>query len=248
DTTAGGRSATSSGDLFFGSSERVGDGWQGALDDIRLYDRALDGATVAALHAAFAAAAGGGGAGGAGGATGATETDTLLAGGDDCTIATYADDFASGDYRGSSGTLGWGGAWEEINESDGAGSGDIAVISAGGSRWLRVRDNDGGGEGAMRVFDLSGASRARLTLGYRRDGLDNDRDYVAVLIDAASGSGGEVARISGPGSDSTVRTLTVDLSAWVGGKVALVLLGSADLGSADAVLFDAVSVEAAQCR
>ncbi len=210
-------------ELRLGSSERDGDPWTGVLDDVRLYRKALDGATVSTLFDTFTPPAG------------------------SC-AGTYADDFDTLGFGGSTGTLAWSGPWQEWNESDGAASGDIAVRDSGGNGWLRVQDNDGGGEGAGRIFDLSGVTTATVTLTYRRNGLDDSSDYVALYVgDPATMTGSEVARISGPGSDSTSQTLSVDISARAGAQAGILLISSPTLGYNDAVYFDTVTVEVSGC-
>lgn len=220
-TTA--RPAQNARELRLGSSERDGDPWSGVLDDVRLYGKALDGTTVSALFDTF------------------TPPSGSCAG-------TYADDFDTLGFGGSTGTLAWSGPWQEWNESDGPSSGDIAVRDSGGNGWLRVQDNDGGGEGAGRRLDLTGVVKAMVTLTYRRTGLDTSSDYVALYVGEPSTiTSSEVARISGPGSDSTLQTLSVDISAQAGAPAALLLLGSSTLGYNDAVYFDRVTVEVSGC-
>ncbi|MCB1746140.1 MAG: DNRLRE domain-containing protein [Gammaproteobacteria bacterium] len=220
-----GTPATNARDLFFGSSEYEGDAWTGALDDVRLYGRALPEETIAAIYADALAAAPAGACSG-----------------------SFADDFSSGGYGGSRGDLAWDGDWLEWNENDGPVFGDEAIVAQNGSNWLRVRDNDGGGEGAGRVFDATGHSHARLTVRYRRVGLDDTGDYVAVYVgDPASMTGNEVARIAGPGTDSTTQTLTVDVSAWANRRSGLLFLGSVNLGAYDEVLIDGVSIDVSGC-
>ena len=51
---------------------------------------------------------------------------------------TYADDFGSGDYSGSTGTQPWTGAWAESPADGGPLSGDITVVSESGSSRLHV--------------------------------------------------------------------------------------------------------------
>ncbi|MGE0486587.1 MAG: LamG-like jellyroll fold domain-containing protein [Gammaproteobacteria bacterium] len=227
DVALAGMPATNTRDLYFGSSEYEGDDWTGALDDIRLYGRALPAATVSTLQANALAAA-------------PVAASTCS--------GRFADDFASGGYGGSRGDLTWDGNWVEWNENDGPTSGDEQVIAQDGSNWLRVRDNDGGGEGAARIFDATGYTSARLTVRYRRVGLDDAGDYVAVYVgDPATMTGSEVARIAGPGTDSTTQTLTLDIPAVANRRSGVLFLGSSALGGSDEVRFDSVVLDVAGC-
>jgi hypothetical protein len=101
---------------------------------VRLYDRALEAGEVADLVAE--------------------------SGGASC-AGTAADDFETGGYSGSTGSLAWSGPWLELGEADGPGFGDEVVTADSGSQALRVRDNDGGGEGVERAIDPSGYARQR---------------------------------------------------------------------------------------
>ena len=80
---------------------------------------------------------------------------------------TAADDFSSGGYTGSTGTVAWASTWAEIGESDGAGSGAVQVddppsLCSSGSclTWDTVV---GLGVGAQRSVDTAAATDATLS-------------------------------------------------------------------------------------
>ena len=117
-----------------------------------------------------------------------------------------SDEFNAASFSGDDGSISWAGSWIEVGESDGATSGDIRVTTDQSAYQLRVRDNDNGGEGVQRVADLSGFSGAALSLDYRRQGLDNSNDYVALYISTTGTSGPwtELDRYAGAATDSGI--------------------------------------------
>ncbi|MDJ0740657.1 MAG: hypothetical protein QNJ91_13150 [Gammaproteobacteria bacterium] len=157
-----------------------------------------------------------------------------------------ADDFDSGGFVGNTGSLSWSTDWTEINESDGAGAGDIRVVSSGGGHALRLSDNDGGGEGVYRELDLSGqppGSVIVLGFDYRRVGLDSTTDYVAVAVSSNGGrSWRELDRFIGPGTDSGFQSETYDISRYAGSNTRIRFLTSSRLGNSDYVYIDNVDI------
>lgn len=157
-----------------------------------------------------------------------------------------ADGFAGGSYSGSDGSLAWRTDWIEINESDGAASGDIRVVSVGGEPALQLQHNDGGGEGVYREVDLSGqpgGTLAMLSFGFLRSGLDDSRDYVAVSVSADGGrSWIELDRFVGPGSDASFQPVRYDISRYMSANTRIRFLTSSDLGPSDRVTIDDVNI------
>ena len=125
--------------------------------------------------------------------------------------STAIDDFETGGYTGGTG---WTGNWVEVNDS-GVGqsptSGDIRIVSDGGSQRLRVKDDS---RGAYRLADLSSASAAFLTFEYRRGNLNSASDYVLVQLSSSGASGPwtEVGRIEGSGSDASYIRISFDIT------------------------------------
>jgi len=190
--------------------------WPGMLDDVRIYDRVLGQAEIATL------AGGGGGGGGA---------------------ETFRDEFTTGDYAGSHGSLSWTTDWLEINESDGPTSGDDLITTDLSSDRLRVQDNDGGGEGVGREADLSAYTSATLSFVYRRQSLDNANDYVKVEVsDNGGGSWTELDRFTGSGTDANYQSVSYDISSYIAPNTRIRFLSSSNLGGNDIVYFDDVEI------
>jgi hypothetical protein len=213
-----------SGALMLGSSS-LAESFDGLLDDIRIYNRILSAAEVAQL----AAPAGGGGGGGG-----------------TCS-GTFRDEFKATNFSGSDGSLAWAGNWTEVGESDGASSGDVMVGTDQSNYQLRVQDNDNGGEGAMRQADLSAYTSATLSFDYRREGLDDSNDWVAVQVSKNGGAWVELGRFSGSGTDSSYHAASYDLTAYIAANVRIRFIGSPDLGKSDAVWFDNVQIAVSGC-
>ncbi|MDJ0939562.1 MAG: DNRLRE domain-containing protein [Woeseiaceae bacterium] len=213
--------------LIIGNSYYAGEGFDGLIDDVRLYDFVLGATEIASL-----AAEGGSGNGSGNGCNG-----------------TYRDDFNSVSWSGSDGTLAWNDPWAEVGESDGAGSGDVRIQNDVSNYQLRIRDNDNGGEGVERVADLTGAGTATLSFDYRRRGLDSSGDYVAVYA-SSNGTAGPWTELPGPRiqggtNDSSYQPWTRDISAFISGNTAIRLRSSSSMGGTDTVYFDNVRIQCA---
>ncbi|NOX76534.1 MAG: hypothetical protein GXP17_07985, partial [Gammaproteobacteria bacterium] len=164
--------------------------------------------------------------------------------------ATFFDTFATVSYSGNDGTRNWTGPWVEFNDTGGASSGDERVeYDSRGSQRLLVSDNDGGGEGVWREADLSvfsvGAT-ANLSFDYRRRGLDNVNDYVAIQVSSnGGGSWTELARFTGRASDRRNTSVTYDISSYMAANTRIRFISSPSLGSNDRVYFDNVQIAVA---
>lgn len=203
----------------YGSSED----WPGGLDDIRIYGRVLNGAEIMQLAAPPS--------GGTGGTCG----------------GTLRDEFNSISYAGSNGTLPWATDWQEVNESDGPFSGDEIVGTDQSNYQLRVQDNDGGGEGVMRQADLSAYTVATLSFDYRRIGLDDANDFVAIQVSKDGGAWVELGRLAGPANDVGYSAASYDLTPYISANVRIRFVGSATLGGSDSVSFDNVQIAVSGC-
>lgn len=157
---------------------------------------------------------------------------------------TYADDFESGDYDNSSGTLDWSAnPWTEIGESDGPGAGTVRITTDLLSKRLILKNKN---NGAMRAVNLCADGSARLRLLYRRKNLNNSSDYATVEISTA-GNGGpwtEVARYAYalPGSDLVYLSDTIDISAYASESTWIRIVTSPSMNAADCIYFDNVQV------
>jgi hypothetical protein len=171
----------------------------------------------------------------------------------DCSKAlegTFRDEFNDMDvYSGTDGTLAWATDWQEINESDGPRRGDeqLAPDPLGGDpppdTYQRRGENSE--EGVLRQADLTGAVNVTLSFRYRRGYLDDEGDYVKVEV-SASGVGGpwtEVARVAGPGHDSTYQDFSVDISDKIGDDFAIRFMSGPGNRRVDDVWFDEVQIE-----
>lgn len=156
--------------------------------------------------------------------------------------AAYAavanDDFTSGGYAGGTG---WATSWIEIGETDGAGTGDVAIVSDGGSNRLQVKDVS---RGAWRGINLAGAITARLSFVYRRVSLDNANDYVAIEISYNGGTNWyELGRFQGPATDTGYAAASYDISAYATANTRIRSVASSTLGNNDIVYFDNVAID-----
>ena len=197
-----------------GTAERFFDG---VLDDVRVYDRALDATEISALFAA--------------------------GGGDSCT-AHFADDFESGGYSGGTGA--WTSDWTEFNDDGNPGGQDEQNKGWAGTQVLQVKDNNGGGEGVWRDLDLAGYTSATLSLTYWRSSLENSNDWAALEYSTnGGGAWTEVARVEGPGTDAagSPQTLTgVDMESATGGNARFRVLTAPNMGGNDRVYFDDIDI------
>ncbi len=212
-------------DLSIGRSP-IGEYWPGLLDDVRLYDSVLPAGEIADLYTVVG--------GGGGGAPPPGSCD-----------GTYRDEFNTVSYSNNDGSLIWASDWIEINESDGADTGDEMIMSDTGHSSLRLTNNDGGGEGVEREADLSGAATASLSLLYRRNNLDDIDDRVTLWI-SSNGSAGpwsELIFFAGGGSDSDYVPFNLDISAFISANTRIRFLTSSKMGGKDEVYFDDIQIE-----
>ena len=214
-------------DIYIGSNWEAYKPWNGKLDDVRLYNYALTVDQISQLS-------------GAGG--------TVIPPVTGCS-GNFLESFNSVSFAGDDGTLSWSTDWLEINESNGAASGDVRVrTDLGRSYTLRIRDNDGGGEGVQREVDLSAYTSAILNFLYSRNSLDNTSDYVSVSVSSNGGSSWtEITRIEGPATDSNYLPYTHDISSYIAKNTRIRFVSSSTLGGTDEVYFDDIEIMASGC-
>ncbi len=160
------------------------------------------------------------------------------------------DRFETAAFTNQNGTTNWFGNWTEVGEGDGAASGDVQILTDTGaaapantSRVLRVRDNDNGGEGVRRQVNLGGVAEATLSFSYRRSGLDNTNDYVAVGLSSNGGASfTAIAWLSGPNNETTYRATNFNISAYIATNTQVRFLSSSVLGSDESVYFNDVQI------
>jgi hypothetical protein len=175
--------------------------------------------------------------------------DLTAGGGGSCKV-TFADDFESGGYAGSSGTGGWATNWLEVNEADGAAGGDERIVTStvSGLRAQVKNQGSGAGEGLQREVDLSAYTSATLRLTHERSGLDDVNDYATLAISSNGGaSWTELDRFAGPASVSTPQLSYHNITSYIGPNTRIRVLTSPTMGNADIVFFDDVVIEASNC-
>lgn len=204
-----------------------GEYWNGLLDDIRIYDQVLAATDISSLS------------------TGSSVTEppppSSSCDGD------YLEQFDNLNFSGNNGSLNWSGDWVEVGESDGAAMGDVQIMeddNGDGHRYrLHIGNKDNGVE---READLSGAAKVLLSFDYRRMGLDNTIDYVAVYA-SSTGTAGPwtelpAPRIEGRGTDSLYQSYSRDISAYISTNTAIRLRSSSKMGKDDTVWFDNLQI------
>ncbi|MGH1537770.1 MAG: LamG domain-containing protein, partial [Gammaproteobacteria bacterium] len=225
---------SNSDSLFIGSNWEEFKWWEGLLDDIRLYDRALTAEEIEELYKSAPA--------GGGGETKPPEPPSEL-----CT-GNFLDEFNQREYSGNDGSLSWSTDWSEINEDSNPTAGDEQVRSDLGHDYVvRIRDNDGGGEGIQRQADISTYTKAALSFIYSRDSLDNSSDYVTVEVSKDGVDWNEVERIEGPGTDNTYLPVNVNISSYISPQTSIRFLTSPTMGGQDIVYIDNVEIEVSGC-
>ncbi|MCR9277779.1 MAG: DNRLRE domain-containing protein [Pseudomonadaceae bacterium] len=198
--------------------------FSGVIDDVRIYDELIDAGTI-----------------------GKEYDISLPASGSNPYCAIASDDFESGDWGGSTGSLAWSGDWEEVNEDGNPRNGDEVVGQPGQTLVARLRDNDGGGEGIERTVDLSGFGTATLNFEYWRSALESN-DYVMVLYSNDGGdSWRELQRIQGSGTDpidSAGIESSLTLPTPITDKTVVRFLTWSGMGGNDRVYIDNLSITA----
>ncbi len=170
--------------------------------------------------------------------------------GDDACVArcdcdgTYGDNFESGTYDSSVGTLDWtANPWAEIGESNGPNAGNILITTDLLSKRLMLSNRN---NGAVRAINLCAGGSATLRLFYRREALNNASDYATVEISATSSSGPwtEIARYaySIPGTDLVYLPDVIDISAYAAETTWIRFVTSSSMNGADRIYFDNVQV------
>ncbi|MFK7794527.1 MAG: LamG-like jellyroll fold domain-containing protein [Gammaproteobacteria bacterium] len=229
-------------ELYIGSNWENSKWWDGLLDDVRLYNYALSTEEIAKLASV-------------GLDDDAENLGSIVDEGsassktDNCT-GTFRDEFnTKQSYSGSDGTLAWSTKWLEINESDGPESGDERVTDDDDSEYvLQIRDNDGQGEGVQREMNLSSYAKAVFSFQYRRDGFDNNNDYVNIGISSNGGDTWKILeQIVGAGTDSSYVSRNYDISDYINANTRIQFLTSDNLGGSDEFYIDNVQIDVSEC-
>lgn len=150
------------------------------------------------------------------------------------TTNTVYDRFTYASYSDNYGTTNWIVNWDEAGTDDeNPESGNVRIIYGN----LRIENVN---RIARRMANLGGATNAYLSFLWRRDGLDDVNDYVAVQV-SSNGYGGtwvEVGRVAGPGTEAFFSSTNIDISAFISTNTAVRFVSSATLGVGDYVYLD----------
>jgi len=159
--------------------------------------------------------------------------------------ATFADDFETQDYTGSTGSLAWLTDWLEVNESDGPGGGDEKVVSHAGDLAGLLKDNGPGnsGEGLERGANLSGYAAATLTFTYWRDLGNND----SVVVEVSNNGGGNWVQLdlyqgSATDADANPQSANYDITAYISPDTRIRFMTGATNGNNDGMYVDDVEI------
>ena len=144
----------------------------------------------------------------------------------------------------------WSGqAWQEIGETDGATSGDVAVTRffGGALEGLRLQNS---ARGLIGLATLGETTSSSLSYAYRRKDFDDSSDYVTIEVSTDEGaSWTEVDRQSGPATDDKIEFVQIDLASYLvnttdaTGQLAIRFLISATFDTTDKFYIDFVQVE-----
>ena len=128
---------------------------------------------------------------------------------------TIADDLASNDFTGNSGTVNWSGDWIEVDGTVGAGGGNVQVT--GGELVLSGPPTSADGPSAAREADLSGATYASLSFDYRTgSGVEaGDPDRVVLEISNNGGSTWNTLENFDTFTGATSGSRSYDISAYI---------------------------------
>ena len=155
---------------------------------------------------------------------------------DNTTPPSASDDFESNNLTGGTG---WKGGWTS-NFTGGGNATDVTTPTDIGDRSLRLKDD---GIQLSRSVDLTGAATATLSFDYRRAGLDNASDYVAIEVsDSATGTFVEIGRITGAGTDGSYLSFSADITPFISADTTIRFVTSGSLANNDSVYFDNIDV------
>ena len=159
------------------------------------------------------------------------------------TAETFRDEFNAVSYANNDGTLNWATNWLEMNDGGGVTGGDVRVTTNQGALRLLVRDNNNGIE---READLSAFTSATLSFIYRRNGLDDIDEWVAVYVsDDGGASYTELDRFAGPATDPGYTAVSYDISAFISNNTRISFYSAlVSMNNSDRVFFDEVQIAA----
>lgn len=161
------------------------------------------------------------------------------------TNVIHRDEFLSRSYANNDGTADWSGDWVE-SEGDGPTAGNVQVLFDNQGVVTYMLRIQGASLSMIRQANLGGATNATLSFDYRRDGLDDANDYVAVQV-SSSGTGGpwtELGRVAGAATDAAYLSTNYNVTAHIATNTAIRFLSSGTLAVGDIVWLDDVQLSA----
>jgi serine protease AprX len=153
--------------------------------------------------------------------------------------STVRDEFGVASFNNNNGTNSWAAGWTETGDgsSSSATSGHVKIANG----QLQFSNTN---RKLSRAANLSGAVSATLSFQYKRKGLDNASDYIAVEVSANGGtSWTELARYVGPGTDSTWKTASFNVLGYAVSNTQIRFATSSSLGSSDILYVDNLQIE-----
>lgn len=176
----------------------------------------------------------------------ATGSTTAPAGGEEAWLTffsstgTFRDEFGTVAYTNNNGTNPWSTNWTETGDDADPNGGEVRIVSDGGSNRLRVENASMTVE---REANLNGITSATLSFSYRRSGLDNANDYVAIEASAnGGGSWTELARFAGTTNDAGYTAVSYSLTPYIATNTRIRFRSPATMANNDIVYFDNVQI------
>ena len=146
---------------------------------------------------------------------------------------TAMDDFQSGGFKGGSN---WSSDWIVAPTKNGKAN-NVAIKNG----RLRMRN---AGLQVSRSINLADTSGSMLSFDYRRDSLDNSGEYIALEVSDDGITFNELARFSGPATDSDFQPFSVDISTYASASTTIRFVSSNTLKNGDRFWIDNVRIGA----
>ena len=154
--------------------------------------------------------------------------------------ASYLDQFNTIAFNGDDGSLSWANDWQEINEADGANSGQVSVKTKLGEQGLELKQTN---YGVWREADLSGADTAILSFNWAMFKTDvGDKATIEVSTDGGL-SWTVIDTFSGPLDHSSMQNVSYDISAYIDVDTRIKFETTSGFNGNDRFFFDNVSIE-----
>ena len=144
------------------------------------------------------------------------------------------------DYESVGGAAQWLDGWQETGEQTYPIGGAMQVVTDGAEVYaLRMSDAN---KEIERAADLSAFTSAELNLDYRREGLDDSGDSVAILVQADGGAWNQVGIIQGAGTDGSYQPFSADISSYISTST-VVRFSNSVMDAVDYVYLDNIRID-----